>query len=737
MARRGTAPESGTGYRLVARLVIAGLLVLAAARPGQAKPVAPHADDKMTLSADEMVYDRDAGTFQASGNVEVLYKKRHLAADLLTYDQKSGQITARGHVRISDSDGNRMFADEVELSSDLRDGIIRHVRLLFSDGSRLAAVDARRSRDKRNTLTRAVFSPCKICAEKKHSPAWQIKAAKIIHKEDKKTIVYKNAVLEFFGIPVVYLPYLSHPDPSVKRRSGFMVPEVGSSSFLGAKAKIPYYFVLAPNRDFTFAPLFTTKESVAFFGEYRERTRTGKYSLSGSVTRVDGRDDFNNKTGLQIFRGHIFGQGRFRISDNTRWGFNGAWTTDDTYLRRYGISDAETLTSRLFVEHFAGRSYGVISAYAFQGLRIEDVTGESPLALPMAEYHYVGEPGRFGGRFGADAGILILQRPNGADTRRASLDVTWRRPMVSRFGLVTKVLARLRGDVYYTDGVHRLSDLIQPPAATKTNATGRLVPQLVIESRLPLVRRGPHLTQILEPIVSVVAGPDSGNPSDIPNEDSQSFQFDATDLFAANRFTGRDRFDSGTRINYGLRYTLSDRQETGLDFLIGQSYRASSAGPVPARAGLDRRLSDFIARLQLTLGDSVELIHRLRLDRHSLALRRTEVDLVVSPGGLRLDLGFLDINNGLDANNGPDESLRPDRREVRASARLRLSPNWSATSRFIRNLDQSHNIIAEGGVFYHDDCTDFGITVRRDFTADRELQPSTSVILRLKLKHLG
>ncbi len=713
-------------------LVLAVLFAAAVLGAARAEPDGQAGDGRMTLSADEMVYDRESGTFEARGHVEVLYKQRRLAADLLTYDQTSGQIRASGNVRITDMSGNRLFADEVELSSDLRDGIIRHIRLLFSDGSRLAAIDARRSRDRRNTLTRAVYSPCKICEGQKRPPVWQIKAAKVIHKEDEKTIVYKNAVLEVFGLPIAYLPYLSHPDPTVKRRSGFLVPEVGSSSFLGAKVQIPYYFALAPNRDITFAPLFTTKEGVAFFGEYRQRTRSGQYALSGSVTRVDERDDFNEKTGRRIFRGHIFGNGRFRISDNTRWGFDAAWTGDDTYLRRYGVSEAETLTSRLFVEHFAGRSYGAISAYAFQGLRIEDVAGQTPFVLPMAEYSYVGKPGWLGGRFGMDAGLVVLQRTAGADTRRASLDVNWQMPMVSRFGALTRITARIAGDLYYTDGVYRPSDLITPPSVTRTNVTGRLVPQLVIDSRLPLIRRGPHITQIIEPIVSIIAAPDTGNPADIPNEDSQSFQFDVSNLFRANRFTGRDRFDSGSRVNYGLRYALNAADGTGLDLLVGQSYRLSDRGPVPALAGLDRRLSDFIARLQLTLGETVELIHRLRLDRHSLALRRTEVDLVLTPGSrLRLDLGFLDINNK------SDDPLRPDRREVRAAMRLRLAPNWWASGRFIRNLDRHHNILAEGGVFYRDDCIDLGLTIRRDFTADRELQPSTSVILRLKLKHLG
>lgn len=715
----------------LSQIAVLVTVTLAALAHGASARTAVNNDglEPMVITADEMVYDRGSGVFTARGNVEIRYRDRVLTAATVIYNQDAGQVVASGDVRVTDADGNVMHADHLELTSDFRDGIIKNVLLMFMDGSRLAAIDGTRSGGDRNTLNRAVYSPCEVCEDEENpTPLWQIKARRIIHKEDEKTIVYKHAVLEFFGIPVLYLPYLSHPDPTVNRRSGFLVPKVGSSSFLGIKTEIPYFFAIAPHRDFTFTPLITTRESISFAGEYRERTKTGRYTLGGSVTRVDERDDDNLKTGAREFRGHVAGEGRFRISDQTSWGFDGAWTSDDTYLRRWGISSAETLTSRLFIEHSSGRNTLSASAYTFQGLRIEDDAGLTPFVLPWIEHHFDSQPGWLGSHFSIDSSVLALTRPDGSDTQRLSVATTWELPMISRFGTVTRFIAHVRGDVYRTNGFHLPGG---PDERLETDVTGRGVSQFAIDWRLPLVRRGRRWTQVIEPIVVIVASPDSGNPEAIPNEDSQSFQFDDSNIFSLNRFAGLDRWDGGSRVSYGVRYTARAPGGLAAEILGGQSYRFNGRTPLPAAAGLDERRSDYVARIKLSFADYFEYYHRVRLDNDNFAVRRHEVDVVVGPRAIKLNLGFLETDNG------DLDPLNPDRREIKAGARVRFSDRWSASGRYIRNLLERQDITAEGGLFYLDDCIEFGVTVRRNFTEDRDLTPSTSVIIRLVLKHLG
>ncbi|MFQ5533877.1 MAG: LPS-assembly protein LptD [Sphingomonadales bacterium] len=717
--------------------VFVSVVALTLANPGVSS-AQETAADPMIINADEMIHDQDSGMFTASGHVEIQYRGRTVHAGKVVYDPDDRKLVATSNVRVIDPSGHTMFADHLQLSSDLRDGFIQNVLLLFSDGSRLAAVKADRSGGQRNVLRHAVYSPCELCQENPDkAPLWQIRAETITHNEDEKTIVYKNAVLEFFGIPVGYLPYLSHPDPTVKRKSGFLVPKIGSSSFLGVKLELPYFFNIAPNRDFTLTPLITTRESLSLGGEYRERTKRGRYTLAGSLTRVDERTDANLKTGDRIFRGHVFGDGRFQIGDKTNWGFDAAWTSDDTYLRRYGIADKETLTSRLFIEHFDGRSFASASAYGFQGLRLEDDAGQTPFVLPWLEFHYGSEPGWRGSRYDIDGSLLVMTRPDGADVQRLSFGASWQLPMISRLGTVTRFIARVRGDLYRTHGGSQPRVFLSPfvPGDTGgsggTEVTGRVAPQVAIDWRMPFVRRGARLSQIIEPVVLVVAGPDTGNPADIPNEDSQSFQFDDTNLFSLDRFTGIDRFDAGSRVSYGLRYSLTGRNGRSAEMLVGQSYRFNRNSVLPRGAGLDRRLSDYVGRLQVNWSNSITYFHRVRLDKDSFAIRLNEADLLLGPKAVKVDIAFLETDNG------SVDPFNPDRREIKLGTRFQFTGNWSANGRFVRSLLDDRSVVAEGGLHYQDECIEFGATVRHNFTTDRDLTPSTSVLIRLVLKHLG
>ena len=106
---------------------------------------------------------------------------------------------------------------------DLAEGFVRDIRVLLTDQSRLAAADAKRVAGNKTTFRRGVFSPCELCEDDPdRAPLWQLKAQRVVHDQEDQTIRYYNAWMEMFGIPVIYTPYLEHPDPTVKRKSGFL-----------------------------------------------------------------------------------------------------------------------------------------------------------------------------------------------------------------------------------------------------------------------------------------------------------------------------------------------------------------------------------------------------------------------------------------------------------------------------------------------------------------------------------
>jgi LPS-assembly protein len=179
----------------------------------------------MLMNADDLRYDESTGVVTARGNIELSQGERVLIADLVSYNRTTDTVTAIGNVSLMEPNGEVLFSNYAVLQNELKTGVIENLRVLLSDGSRVAANHAERTAGGRKIMEQGVFSPCSLCRkDPTRAPLWQIKANKIIHHETRNDIEYRGAVLEMFGVPVLYTPYLVHPDPTVDRRSGLLAP---------------------------------------------------------------------------------------------------------------------------------------------------------------------------------------------------------------------------------------------------------------------------------------------------------------------------------------------------------------------------------------------------------------------------------------------------------------------------------------------------------------------------------
>ena len=704
-----------------------GLVLAAAAVPG-ARAQVLDAGDEVLITAETLTHDRDTGVVTASGRAEITAGPYALRAQSIVYDPRTDTVHATGDVALLEPDGSVVFADEIELTDGLRNGFISGIRVLLADGSRLAAARAQRIGGARNEMINVIFTACETCAGSPNPPVWQVKAARVVHNTRARRIYYIDARLEFLGIPVFYTPFFAHPDPTVERQTGFLSPVYGSSTQLGAKLEAPFHFALAPDRDATFSPLFTSAEGVVLAGEYRQRTRTGAYQISGSFTRADERAGLV-KTGRTVTRGHARASGSFRADDTWRWGFASARSTDDTYLRRYEISNENTLVTNVFVDGMRGKDYASVNAWAFQGLQRDDDPGETPLILPMIDYQAVSRPGRVGQTLRLAANGLSLTRNQGADTHRVTLEAGWRLPYTAPFGDVYTASAALRGDAYYVSGV---PDPLNPGGESVDGAVGRLLPRVALDWRLPLVRRGERSSTVIEPVVALIAGPYGGNSDKIPNEDSLSFEFDDTNLFSPSRFPGFDRWEGGARLNYGIK-AGSYGPRTVATAMIGQTYRGRDDNTFAAGSGLDQSPSDYVGRINLDIGLNFELSQRFRMDRNSYSLRRNEIDLTVGPRNLQFAAGYVFLSEKLST----DELGH--REELNLSARAGLRQGWSATARSRHDLLTNGGglLLAGFGLVYECDCMRLSIELVRRRTSDRDIPRSTSIAVRINLRNLG
>ena len=673
-------------------------------------------DAPILFQADELTHDRELGIVHASGHVEVTHADQILLADTITYNERDDMLTATGNVSLTQPSGEVMFADYFEVTGDLKNGTIRDLRVIMADGSRVAAAGGRRVGGVVNEFNNGVYSPCELCTtDRNRPPLWQVKAVRVVHDNEKHTVVYRDAWLEVAGVPVMYTPYLSHPDPTVKRKSGLLPPSFGNSSDLGVIVRTPYYFSVSPQMDATLTPMYTSNEGAVAIGQFRHHLANGLYRIDASLTE-DSEDEV---------RGHIDAMGRYELNETWRLGADIQRATDDTYQRRYQFDSDSPLESRLFAEGFRGRNYAVANAYAYQNLRADSDPEQSPIVLPMIEYHHIGQPSVVGGRTNLDANMTVLTRDDGVNMRRASVAGGWQLPYTAPAGDVYTLSASLRGDAYHVEGVSR------DDRDDFTGFTGRIVPELGLHWRYPFIKDQDSIHQIFEPIASMIVSPYGGNPDSIPNEDSVEFEFDDTNLFEGNRFSGLDRVEGGPRANYGVHWGVFGNKGGYSDILVGQSVRMQSDDTFTEGSGLDDRISDVVTRIRVSPGRMVDLTYRGRFDKDNLAARRNELTTTVGSRALKISLGYSFYDGKAGSEYGDREQLQ--------------SLISSQFTKFWRGYFSSNNDLAAGGdtlsnglgLTYEDECLTFSVTGSRTYFQDRDLQPTDSVMFRVVFKTLG
>jgi LPS-assembly protein len=687
------------------------------------------------VTADQIEFERDLRLVVARGHVEISEGDQVVLADTVTYNQRTDTATASGRVALLQPNGDVTFADFMELHDRLKDGFVRNIRVLMNDGSRLAGNTAQRANDGTVTeIRRSVYSPCDLCKkDPTRPPVWQIRAERTVDDAKSKTIDFYDAEMQIDGLPVAWLPYFSTPEPSVRRASGFLTPLLGYSNRVGGRIEIPYFWAISPDKDMTFAPLFTTNAGTVLIDEYRERFSNGLIDLTGTLgigTPPVGVNNLNQVVTEQGVRGSLFGDGEFDLTDDWRATFGIQRSSDIAYLLRYGFySPQDFLTSYGTLENFHADSYANVSVTAFQSLWPGVGDSIEPLAAPLADYMYVMRPESIGGQVTLAGNALNLVRFGGTSERRLSVAGSWQRPFDGLVGDRFRFLASLRGDAYYSSS---LPDSAGAPAGLPENAfAARAFPQAGLTWRYPWIRRDGNLTELIEPEAMAVTAPDTGNYSRIPNGDSQSFTFDDTDLFVPNRLSGFDLVDTGSRVDYGLRGGVSSDQGGAVRFLVGQSYAFQRDPEFAPGSGLTTRISDVVGRVTISPFKELNLVYRFRVAEQDLSTRTQEVAAELGPQRLKLRLNYTELAAAA------DYPYLVARREVGAALAVGLSSHWSADFQELRDVNNNANLLSSAGVTYRDECLSATASVGQSGIQIGYVKPGVTVLFTVVFKNLG
>ncbi|XSG82400.1 MAG: LPS-assembly protein LptD [Methyloligella sp. ZOD6] len=683
----------------------------------------PNIDENapMLLQADEMVYDNDSNRVTAKGNVEIYYGDYTLLADRVVYDRNSNTLSAEGNVRIKDPDGAVITSNQMTLTDDFRDGFIDALKVVTQDDTRIVANTASRQAGNVTEFQQGWFTPCKPCRENPDkAPTWRVRAKEITHNKEEATITFRNAAFDLFGVPIAWTPYLQTADPTVKRKSGFLMPVYTHSDDLGSTLTTPYYFALSDHYDFTFSPMVTTKQNVLLRGDWRHRLANGSYhvELAGVYDNGDVDSPANSD-----FRGSIKTAGRFALNPYWSWGWDILAESDDTFRRFYQLDSylKTDRVSQVYLEGLHDRNYMSMRAYYTDGLIYYDDDESKTRVHPIIDYDYIVDQPILGGELSFNSNAMSLSRVDGADSNRVIMEANWRREIIDGMGQVYTPFAGLRGDAY---------DISNYPEGDE----GSLVRGNAVagaEYRYPFIATTGNMTHVMEPIAQIITRPNSvGNQDEIPNEDANSLVFDDTILFDIDKFSGYDRIETGTRANVGIRYTAQLYSGAYLRTVFGQSYQLAGDSPFDESSGLATDRSDYVTGAYIQASSYLGFSAQARFDEEDFDIRRTDLGSYANYGPISVSVNYADVP-------GDTDFYVEDREEVRTRGALALTDRWALLGQYRYDLEDDLTLQDGIGLRYQDDCFTFALTYLRSNFEDQDIDPDRRIMAQFSLKYLG
>ena len=707
-------------YQIISAFALLVLVSLPLSLPEAAKAADIEAE-KPILQADEIALDQARNVITATGNVELRYQGQRLYAEKLDWHRGDNRVIAEGQVRIHEANGTITHAERVQLSTSLKTGTIEAMRIALPEGAWVKAARAVRDHN-RTTLEDAEYSACAHCpntaqnaGDKKSNapPLWSVRASKIVYDTEAQNVHYRHARLMLRGLPVFYTPYLAHPGPKVKRRSGFLAPAYVSSSTFGFGVETPYYFALAENYDLTISPRFTAKQGVVLGGTWRHLVAQGQYNLTAHLHKAERSLDTID--GKHSVRGGIIGQGQFVSNQDWRVGFRLEESSDDIFFRRYNIHARTVLESNLVVQKQIANHDLLLSGYRYRRTLSDETDTSVDFIAPRIIHQYKFGAPVLGGTLRMRNEFVHSIRNKGLDISEGGTQWNWTRRDILRGGVVVDLENRLDADAYHF--ADEPGDPIQAPTASEGFAANSFSAAL----SYPVVRHSATTTQTLTPKMQLVAASDNDRYDTIPYRTKPLL-----DLSTRSLFDLQTPEDEASRLNYALSYNVEWASGAAANMLIGQSYNLSARGFSRA-TGYRKHASAIFTEATINYG-IFSAAQNLRLSAGGDKLLRNYTGLKINRERFALSANYSFLESGeVDANR---------HEEVYFTTAIPLNDFWRLNGTVREDLEHGRRVSGSTGLNYEDECTDFTITFSRDYTHAGGIKAETQIKLVLVLKTL-
>ncbi len=736
------------------------------------------------LEADTLTNDEAAQILTAQGSVEGRYQDKTLRADRVVYYLQTGQVIASGNVVLVQPDGSSQYADKLELSNELEAGTATDFVARLPDGGVTAARFVARGENGEIELYNAYYTACEVC-EDKPNPSWRIKARQVTQDKGSRTVQYRDATFELFGIPVFYTPYLAHPDPSAERASGLLAPFFGLSDSTGFNARAPYYWAIDDYTEATITPRVYSKVNPLLEYQLARQFHTGRIKLDGSLTygsvfdrngnAFDDASLFLNPDTAPIgkdVRGHVNAKGLFAPTDFWTYGFGFQYTSDDNYLTRYSLNeqrDTQGLyegesrrnTSQAFIVGQDDKTRITLSSVAFQDRRdritvlddgrfrfSETDDGALPIIAPRLELeHYLNDP-LFDGRVKASGNLTVLNRDTGSDYTRATAALDYSKTWIAPGGIEVKPFGNLRTDFYSIEPDQDLS------TTGETSVFNRALGQVGVDIRYPFLKVGETVTWVVEPRLQLTQSfgdpklddfTDVGTTDIILSEDAGNSDLSAALLWQSNKSSGFDFWQEGTRLDVGGSVSADWGRRNSASLFIGQSFASDgdgvaidglsgADGDFLLGSGLQGNKSDLVGEASLNLGRLFTTQTKLRYNEDSEELTRIDSSARLRTKWVEAGARYFRLST---ASGALVNTAGAPQEEISASTRLNFTKNWSTSYGLTRDLDSATTRRQTFGLRYRDDCTLIELLYTRNRFNNDAIRDNSGIGIRVSLLTLG
>ena len=629
------------------------------------------------------------------------------------------------------SEGFFNFKDESHLAKNTKIKIHKDVFDNINQDPRIYGSSSF-SDQKKTVINNGIFTSCKL---NDNCPPWSIKAEKITHDKINKDMIYKNAILKIYDVPVLYFPKFFHPDPSVERRSGFLQPQFNNSEILGSSLHIPYFKTLGPNKDLTFKPTFFEKltkfekDKYILQSEYRKKEKNSSLIADFAFLR-DYKSASDNKT-KNI--NHLFLNYTSDLKNpnylESKFEAQIQKVTNDTYLKVFQnnlfktpvIPESQTTMNsniKFYLNQEDQNLTTGIEVYENLGIKHSD---RYQYTLPYYD-------------FSKNITSLIVDKSiNGflnfysTGTNKLSDTNNLRTTVVNDLNYSSNNFISNLGFINNFDlYLKNLNAVGKNDSIYTSNAQIDGMSILKIDSSFPLLKSKNKIKETLIPKISLRINP--GNNMD--DYSGSSANISANNIFNINRLGLSNDFEAGRSLTLGLDYKFDilevdqteDVKDKYLELKLATVIRDQNENDIPISSTINRKNSDLFGSVNNKLFDNFNLNYNFSLDNDMKTINSNSIETEISINNFVTTFNFIEQRNEIGSTHLLSNVTEY---QINESTSLKFSTRRNKKI----NLTEYYNLSYE----YKNDCLTAALRFNKSFYQDNDLKPTEDLFFSITL----